>query len=419
MPIVFAPPDALDAEAFAGLGRNEARAQAAQIAARREAALLGAQSDFFRTAIASGAQRADAGNMQAQLEQRQHEFREAVAQRDRLAQLESQTQLAAIDRRGQVQAFLQSMDPGYQEELQYQQDAQEISAIESDRTLTRFEKDQLISQRMTGVKMSRQRLDESRARQQQELANREMEQADRMAKMARHDDEVRANPLMGVHDLPDGGKYVYQGGGKWAYVPKPKEEGMADNFGRTPAQVQTAIANVQQRVDAFIQADKEFRIKNELPEKQWDRSSLIQQEIIEQEEILRRQFGGRTQQTPGGAQVQSQQGEPPPKKLTPEEELAEAEKRVENLKKNVTYIESLNKQLDRLPDQVGGEFKPKLGFARGLLEQFGSAEAMPPDVRQEYTAVVHSIVRALMESREPARKAEPPRREGFTSLKHS
>lgn len=373
MAIVYAPPDALDAETLAGAARSDVQARQAELAIRGFAAGAGATNDFFRTAVASGAQRADAGNMQAQLEQRQYEFGEQVRQRDRLAQLESQTRLAEIDRRGEVQAFLQTMDPGYAEQKQYEADTTAISRIMADPTIAPFEKEARIAEMMPGVKMIRQRLEMARAKQQEELARREFEQADRIAKITDMQGKFLTKSLPErTVPLPDGGGWLVETqAGKWEHVAPPKVEKPKPMTG-TEMRAEADVAypeDAQSEQGRPIRSPEQQQRFNEYLGKIWEREKAKQAGAE----------GGAV--APGGAVV-------PQAQVYDQRPFADGKPTTDYQRDQFDAAAAYRKAADKLPGDVGRYFKAKAVMLADIIKR-----GTPSAERELYDALVNELER--------------------------
>lgn len=412
MPILYSPPDALDAETFARAGAQDPKFRNAQLALQNQGQLLQAQGDFFRTAIASGEQRARAGTAAAEMEARRFEFMEQQAQRGQIASLQARTELEAIDRRGQVQAFLQTLDPGYAEEQQYQRDLAELSRIQTDPQLMPFEKEQRIAELAPGIKMTQQRLMQSRAKEQEEQAKRESEQAKRMAAMEKEADEFNAlAPEKRAHQLPDGSWLVRTGPRDWKHEPAVKPQEQQDNFGRTPKDWQSAMNESIKEIDQW----RSERLKPPgamTPDKRdtWTPPEDLTPEQVQENinrAMQRRGFAPTVQghfsqqQTPGGAAVPTPQGgqqQPPPSPPPPPRPFSlESREKMDPAQKEITKsFYATTKEIEKLPDGPDKlDIAADMRRVGRIVEKYGRAP-MPGEADFEmYTIIKKAIARRL------------------------
>lgn len=218
MPIRYEAPAPLDAGLLDAISRRRGDDRAAA----DYRAQLAAQADFARTAVAAGAQRADAGNMQFLAELSRDRLQEQQRQFD----IGEANQFHLIDRRAAAQNWLNQQDMSYAEQIRLQRLQSEVGAIEADDTLARFEKDQLILQKRTGIDLGRKRLEETMARQREAQANEDLENAQRMNRLGRMQEEFAAMPLEKRLQpvAPEmGGGFMYMDSvGQWKYQPPPK-----------------------------------------------------------------------------------------------------------------------------------------------------------------------------------------------------
>lgn len=382
MPIRYEAPAPLDAGLLDALarGRGDLR-DAADYRAQ-----LAAQADFARTAVAAGAQRADAGNMQFQAEF----ARDQLEERQRQFNAEQANQFALVDRRAQAAAWLNQQDMSFAEQLRLQRLQAEVGAIEADDTLARFEKDELILQKRSGIDMGRRRLEETRARQEAALAEQQLAQGRRFAQMEAEAEQFAMKPHKDrIHPVPPelgGGFMMMTGPRQWKYEPPPKDEGIRDAFGRTPQDWVKAMRDAQVRADEWVGAQKKIARDAGLPEPQIDRQAVIAQDMQGQgfDTDMGRHFGA----APGGAG-----GSPvpaPPGAGEPGGGLDPI-----RVKAQVGALESWNRRAESLPEAEAAAVKGKLGRARGLLEAFGGLEAAPPEVRREYESVLAEVMAVL------------------------
>lgn len=369
MPIQYAPPEAFDAETFSRASRGDVERQNAELGIRAFGVGAAAQNDFFRTAIASGAQRAEAGNMQARLVQDAYQFDEAIKARERLAGMDIQGNLAAIQLRGRVQAELAQMDPGYAEQQEYDRNIAAISRLQVDPNLTDFERDQELAKIIPGTKLMKQRMMQSQMRLDEERAKKEFEQAERIAKITDMQGKFLSKSLPErTVPLPDGnGWLVETQAGRWEHIkpePPPKPPSMAEMRGEAD------IAFPEDVVDPETgksrrSAEQQFRYNDYLG-KIWER------------ERAKQQGGPGTVEAGGGAQVKLPVYDQKP--------FDNGQPTTDLQRNQIGAMETFRARAEKLPGDVKMMYKQKVAMLADIIRR-----GTPSAERELYDRLVNDL----------------------------
>ncbi len=393
MAIRFEQPAPFDAEAIARFTRNRLGGGGGGGGGGGDFA------DFARSAAAVGAQRAEAGNMQFQAEF----ARDRMDEQRRQFYAEQQNQFTMVDKRAQAAAWLNQQDMTYAEQLRLEKLQGEVGAIEADPTLARFEKDELILQKRTGIDMGRKRLDATRAKQEEALATQQLAQAERTTKIMDMQGKFLNKTLPErTQKLPDGGGWLVETQpGRWEHIAPPKSEGVKDQLGRSPADWVKAMRDAQVRADKWISEQKKIARDAGLPEPDINRADVISQDMKEQgfNPDLNQHFGGEAGGTTGG-----------------QKNAEDAERDQQIMRQNRTKaIEAMNEQAGGLSEGERANLQGLLGRARGLMES-----GLTPETEPEYLAALAEVARAIQKAKEKPEKPKEVRNSdldrGFMSL---
>jgi hypothetical protein len=391
MAIVFEQPQPFNAALYYQAARDD-RSEGSdlrrqELALRQQQAVMEAQGDFARTAVAAGAQRANAGNMQFQSKLDMDRLQEGQRQFD----IGEANEFAKQQQRAELQAWVGQQDMTYAEELRYQRDKNAVGFILADQTLTPWEKEELVLQRRTGIDMAEKRMQQTRQRQE-ELRNQEYQkQLDREAQTDGFLAKSGAQSAQSfVTDLGDGRKLIIKG---FDARSRPQFE-VVEPPKPPPAPKPVTPAQASQAAEAWLKENypneyakwRKDPIENPLPT-----------------EIVQQRQAAFNRAMAGPAPEQSAPGQEQP----PQQDQLDAKPII------TKAIESMNAAAESLPEGVAAEVKSKLGRARGIAEAFGSLDAAPPELRREYETLMREVTDALIAAKRPGKKAPSKPVAGF------
>lgn len=388
MPVRYEQPAPLDAALLEGLARS--RGGGGGDDGRLAVAQAQAQNDFFRAAVGAAAQRADAADTQFGADFARDNLRERQRQFD----AGEANQFGLIDRRAAAQAWLSQQDMSYAEQLRLQKMESEVGAIEADDTLARFEKDELILSKRSGIDLGRRRLEQTRARQEEMQTQEYQKQLQREAEA---DGFLAKNGVLAaknfVTDLGDGRKLVIKGFDArsrptFDVLEPQKEVEPRDGLGRTPKDWYKAMADTVKEIDAWVasKAKKPANAGDDWQPPEVSRE-VYRQAISEAMErrgfapSVEQHFGG---QAPGGPPrppaAGGGGGQPPP------------EQQQQVRQSRVKVVEALNDAAAGLPEDDRARAHALLARARSLVE------AGAPGGKEEADAAVEEVGRILQQA---------------------
>lgn len=247
MAISFEQPSPVAADILFGAGRSDARQRNAQLALQNQGQLLQAQNDFFRTAIASGAQRADAGRDAALLENRRFEFLENQAHESMMQSSRLQAQAAREQERNQLDAWRAQLPISYAEEQRLVQLQSSLSNWDKQLSSGKITDEEYyeglasINAGMTPLQVKQQQAEiqghQARMKAAQELA---AQRSAEVATAAKFEKSTFADRIIPLPPELGGGKMIQTKPGQWDYIPpeKTKPEAFDQRAANILAQVE-------------------------------------------------------------------------------------------------------------------------------------------------------------------------------------
>jgi hypothetical protein len=401
MAIVFEQPQPFNAALYYQAARDD-RSESSdlrrqELALRQQQAMMEAQGDFARTAVAAGAQRANAGNMQFQSKLDMDRLQESQRQFD----ISEANEFAKQQQRAELQAWVGQQDMTYAEELRYQRDKNAVGFILADQTLTPWEKEELVLQRRTGIDMAEQRMRQTQTRRMEQLAQQEEQDTVRRNKvtsMLAEGGNAAAEMIYKEYDngmvrrlksLDQSGNPVYD----WSEIPKPEKD------------KETDIHKLRQRAEQTMK---------DAYGPTWSEKPLAEQRqlIQEQIELYENEIGARAGRPPGPGGPAAPLGTPPPEAPAPPRAPAvEAWEPGKGRKPEHRAFEAAARETDKLigdspapPAAKDAAREANKNRLRLVALRGGKANFSPHDAA-EYAAMTRVITEVLAQT--PAPPAAP------------